>query len=338
MSLPRIGITLGDPGGIGPETVLKALSPGNSLPKVSYLLFGSSSVIEEEKRTLGLNIEIQPDEKTKESQIPSISLLEIETSLKTVKKGSPSKENGEASFLFFKKAVEEAEKGTVQALVTAPISKHSWNLAGLKWSGHTDYLSQAYSQAIMTFWSEKLKVALFTHHLPLKSALEEIKRKNLQDFFLNLHKSIEAIKPGIFHYMVAGLNPHCGEGGLFGHEDDTEIRPAVKLARQEGKLVEGPVPADTVFSKMKGGMYDAVVVMYHDQGHIPTKLVGFQYDDKTGQWGGLSGVNVTLGLPIVRTSVDHGTAFGKAGEGRANPQSMIDAIHLGALLSRKLKK
>jgi 4-hydroxythreonine-4-phosphate dehydrogenase len=134
---------------------------------------------------------------------------------------------------------------------------------------------------------------------------------------------------------VAGLNPHCGEEGLFGHEDDEEIRPAVEHAAGEGKNVEGPVPADTVFSKMRGGMYDAVVVMYHDQGHIPTKLVGFQYDEQTGQWGVMSGVNVTLGLPIVRTSVDHGTAFGKAGEGRANPQSMIEAIKLGALLAKK---
>ena len=117
---------------------------------------------------------------------------------------------------------------------------------------------------------------------------------------------------------------------MFGHEDDQEIRPAVEEVRAKGKRVEGPIPADTIFSKMKGGMYDAVVVMYHDQGHIPMKFLGFEYDEKTGQWGEMSGVNVTLGLPIVRASVDHGTAFGKAGEGRANPQSMIEAIKLAA--------
>ena len=122
---------------------------------------------------------------------------------------------------------------------------------------------------------------------------------------------------------------------MFGREDEEEILPAVESARNKGLEVEGPIPADTVFSKMKGGMYDAVVVMYHDQGHIPTKLIGFQYDEKTGQWGAMSGVNITLGLPIVRTSVDHGTAFGKAGEGRANPQSMIEAIQLGAKLAKK---
>jgi 4-hydroxythreonine-4-phosphate dehydrogenase len=132
---------------------------------------------------------------------------------------------------------------------------------------------------------------------------------------------------------VAGLNPHCGEGGLFGEEDDVEVRPAVAEAAARGWAVEGPIPADTVFSKMLGGLYDAVVVMYHDQGHIPTKLQGFKFDKATGVWGQMSGVNVTLGLPVVRTSVDHGTAFGKAGEGRANPQSLIDAVEMAALLS-----
>jgi 4-hydroxythreonine-4-phosphate dehydrogenase len=120
---------------------------------------------------------------------------------------------------------------------------------------------------------------------------------------------------------------------MFGVEDDREIRPAVEQAAREGVSVNGPIPADTVFSKMKGGMYDAVVVMYHDQGHIPMKVVGFQFDQRTSTWGAMAGVNITLGLPIVRTSVDHGTAFGKAGEGRANEQSMVEAIRLGALLA-----
>ncbi len=327
MSLPRIGITLGDPGGIGPETVLKAFSPGNSLPKISYLLFGSSSVIEEEKRILGLDIEIEPYEKTQKSLTPSLSLLEIETPLKTVKKGFPSKENGEASFLFFKRAVEEAENGTVQAFVTAPISKHSWNLAGLKWSGHTDFLSQSYSQAVMTFWSEKLKVALFTHHLPLKSALEEIKRKNLQDFFLNLHKTIETIKPGTFHYLVAGLNPHAGEEGLFGLEEREEIIPAITYAQKKGMRISGPYPPDTVFRKAINSSEKIVIALYHDQGLIPFKLESFE-----------KGVNVTLGLPFIRISPDHGTAFDIAGQGKASANSMVEAIKMACWLSPDLFK
>jgi 4-hydroxythreonine-4-phosphate dehydrogenase len=129
---------------------------------------------------------------------------------------------------------------------------------------------------------------------------------------------------------VCGLNPHCGEARMFGTEDDDEIKPAVEAAKAKGIVADGPIPADTIFSKMKGGMYDIVVTMYHDQGHIPTKLTGFQYDEKSKSWGAMAGVNISLGMPIIRTSVDHGTAFGKAGEGRANEQSLIEAIRYGA--------
>ena len=132
---------------------------------------------------------------------------------------------------------------------------------------------------------------------------------------------------------VSGLNPHSGEEGMFGREEIEEIGPAIEEACTMGIQVEGPVPPDTVFVKLKGGQYDAAVAMYHDQGHIPIKLVGFKYDDKLGKWGSLSGVNTTLGLPIIRTSVDHGVAFGKAGNGTANPESMIDAIKLAAVMA-----
>jgi 4-hydroxythreonine-4-phosphate dehydrogenase len=131
---------------------------------------------------------------------------------------------------------------------------------------------------------------------------------------------------------VAGLNPHCGEGGLFGREEIDEIVPAIAEARRQGIQAEGPMPSDTVFSQMKGGLYDIVVAMYHDQGHIPVKLSGFQYDGKTDTWSTMSGVNLTLGLPIIRSSVDHGVAFDKAGEGRANPQSMVEAIKMAVRL------
>jgi len=323
MSLTRIGITLGDPGGIGPETVLKALSSRNSLPNISYLLFGSSLVIEEEKRALNLNTEIHSFNETNDPQSPSVSLLDINSPLKTVKKGSPSKENGEASFLFFQQGVEEVQKGTVQALVTAPISKHSWNLAGLKWSGHTDFLSQICPQAIMTFWSEELKVALFSHHLPLKHALEKIKKKNLQDFFIFLHTTIESIKPGTFRFLVAGLNPHAGEEGLLGLEEEEEIIPAIAYAQKKGMRIDGPYPPDVVFRMALNHPEKIVIAHYHDQGLIPFKLKSFE-----------NGVNVTLGLPFIRTSPDHGTAFDIAGQGKANPESMIEAIKLAYELSQ----
>jgi 4-hydroxy-L-threonine phosphate dehydrogenase PdxA len=172
-------------------------------------------------------------------------------------------------------------------------------------------------------------------HVSLREACERVKRERVIKVVDLTHQALLKLGIDTPRIAVAGINPHCGEGGIFGREDEEEILPAVEHAVRSGKNVEGPIPADTVFPKMKGGMYDAVVVMYHDQGHIPIKLLGFQYDERTGSWGAMAGVNITLGLPIVRTSVDHGTAFGKAGEGKANPQSMIEAIRLAAVLSRK---
>ncbi len=322
MNIPKIGITLGDPGGIGPEIVLKALSSKTSLPKTSFVIFGSSLLVEEEKLALNLELDIQPFDKAKESIYPSLSLLEVKNPLKIVKKGSPTKENGQASFLFFKKAFEEAKSGTIQALVTAPVSKQSWKLAGLKWHGHTDFLSYVYPQAMMTFWSERIKVALFTHHLPLKAALEKIKKERLLDFFLLLHKHTEKIKPETFHFLVAGMNPHAGERGLFGSEEEEEIIPAIDRAKKEGMRISGPFPPDVVFRKALNQSDKIVIALYHDQGLIPFKLEAFE-----------KGVNTTLGLPFIRTSPDHGTAFDIASKRVSNPESMVEAIKLAYELS-----
>jgi 4-hydroxythreonine-4-phosphate dehydrogenase len=177
------------------------------------------------------------------------------------------------------------------------------------------------------------RVAHVSTHVSLREACDRVKKERVRKVIDLAHQTLLQLGIALPRIAVAGLNPHCGEGGLFGVEDDAEIAPAVAEARRAGINADGPLPADTVFSKMIGGMYDLVVVMYHDQGHIPTKTVGFKYDDKTGTWGSMAGVNITLGLPIIRTSVDHGTAFGKAGEGRANPQSMVEAIRLAARLA-----
>ena len=177
------------------------------------------------------------------------------------------------------------------------------------------------------------RVVHVSTHVSLREACDRVKKDRVLRVIHLTHSALKQFGIQSPRIAVAGLNPHCGEGGMFGFEDDQEIRPAVEQAAGEGVDVDGPIPADTVFSKMKGGMYDAVVVMYHDQGHIPMKVVGFQFDQQTSKWGAMAGVNITLGLPIVRTSVDHGTAFGKAGEGRANEQSMVEAIRLGGLLA-----
>jgi len=322
MTLPKIGISLGDPGGIGPEVTLKALASKNSLPEAHYVLFGSSFIIEEEKRTLSSSLDVELLEKLENSGSSWLSLLEVKNPISSLRKGFPSQENGEASFQFFKEAVEAAKKGKIQSLVTAPISKKSWKLAGLKWRGHTDYLSQIYSQAIMSFWSPKIKVALFSSHLPLKAAVERIKEENLLDFFLSLHRSLEKIQLGKHRFLVAGLNPHAGEDGFLGSEEIQEIIPAVKRAQEKGIKISGPYPPDVVFRESLNKPDVIVIALYHDQGLIPFKLQAFE-----------KGVNLTLGLPFVRTSPDHGTAFDIAGRGKANPQSMIEALKLARALS-----
>jgi len=324
MTIPKVGITLGDPGGVGPEIVLKAFSGKYSLPRADYILFGSSLVIEEAKKALGIELEIKPWDKLHKNRATfDLSFLEIDCPLKKIKKGSPSKENGLASFLFFKEAFQEARKGKIQALVTAPISKKSWDLAGLEWRGHTDFLGQFYPQAIMAFWSEKIKIALYTHHLPLKNALKEIKKEKLSKFFLLLSKSLERTRFGEFEFLVAGLNPHAGEEGLLGSEEKEEIIPAIRKAQSKGVAISGPFPPDVVFRKALGHSEKIVIALYHDQGLIAFKLESFE-----------NGVNLTLGLPFIRTSPDHGTAFDIAEKNMANPQSMIEAIKLACELSQ----
>jgi 4-hydroxythreonine-4-phosphate dehydrogenase len=167
-------------------------------------------------------------------------------------------------------------------------------------------------------------------HVSLREAVDRVKQDRIYREITLAQSTLQRLGIESPRIAVAGLNPHAGESGMFGREEIEEIEPAVKQAVAAGLTVDGPIPPDTVFSKMAGGQYDIVVVMYHDQGHIPTKLKGFQYDQKTNTWGSMSGVNITCGLPIIRVSVDHGTAFGKAGEGRANPESMIQAIQIAA--------
>jgi 4-hydroxythreonine-4-phosphate dehydrogenase len=171
------------------------------------------------------------------------------------------------------------------------------------------------------------RVVHVSTHVSLKEAIARVKTPRVLRVIELADDALKRIGISSPRIAVAALNPHAGENRMFGDEDDDEVKPAVEQARQKGITAEGPIPADTVFSKMKGGQYDIVVCMYHDQGHIPTKLTGFEYNEKTKTWTSMSGVNVTLGLPIIRASVDHGVAFGKAGEGRANPESMVQALH-----------
>ena len=308
MIRPKIGITLGDPGGIGPEVTLKSLFSLSSLPDAQYILFGSQNVIDAERSALNLDSSTRSD---------SISLHEVDLLPDPVVRGKPAAPNGAASFRYFERAVQQAEEGIVQAIVTAPISKQSWGLAGIPWAGHTEYLSRSYPDAIMFFWAADLKVALFTHHLPLRKAIAKIEHKSLLDFILRLHANMNKIQSSGFEFLVSGLNPHAGENGLMGSEEREQILPAIEKARSAGVPVSGPFPPDVVFRSALNKPDKIVIALYHDQGLIPFKLTAFE-----------RGVNLTLGLPFVRTSPDHGTAFDIAGRGMADPASMIEAIRL----------
>ncbi|MFQ6037744.1 MAG: 4-hydroxythreonine-4-phosphate dehydrogenase PdxA [Candidatus Aminicenantales bacterium] len=305
MTLPRIGITLGDPSGIGPEVALKTLSDPDRLPPADYVVFGSQRVIEEEKRALGVDLKIP------------FSIHEVRHVPSDFRKGVPSKNSGKASFLYVKAAVTEASKGRLHAVVTAPVSKHAWHQAGIRWAGHTDYLTHLYPEAMMAFWSDPLKVILFTHHLSLKQAAAAVKKPDLLRFFFRIHRYVLTTIDQKPRFLVAGLNPHAGEEGLLGDEEEKHIRPAVAEARKQGIPITGPLPPDVVFREALDHPGVFAIAMYHDQGLIPFKLVAFE-----------RGVNMTLGLPFVRTSPDHGTAFDRAGKGLASPASMREAIRL----------
>jgi 4-hydroxythreonine-4-phosphate dehydrogenase len=305
MTLPRIGITLGDHGGIGPEIILKVLdSP--ELPHGNYILYGSLPFItaEAERRRLTAAL--------RRCRIIDVPLT---SSLPTGHR--PTVESGSASFATLQQGVEAARKGELDALVTAPISKHSWQMAGIPWAGHTDYLEHLFPGAIMAFFSERLNVALYTHHLPLEQALSKIRTEPLENFLLRLYGYAQPLVGKELQLMLAGLNPHAGEGGLLGDEEAEVILPALEAARQHGVPVSGPYPPDIVCRKALDRPECLVVSLYHDQGLVAFKLISFK-----------TGVNVTLGLPFVRTSPDHGTAFDIAGHDQADPGSMLAAVCL----------
>lgn len=336
--LPIVGISMGDPGGIGPEICAKALAERDIYRICRPLVVGDARVIADAVRFSGLELRTAPCRRVSEARFShgTIDVFDLENlPLEKLRHKQVTAEQGKASFEYVAKVIELARAGEIDATVTGPINKAAINAAGYHYAGHTEIyaeLTGTRNYAMMLAEGD-FRVAHVSTHVSLREACERVKRGRVLEVIRLAHDALRRLGIDSPRIAVAGLNPHCGEGGLFGREDDEEIAPAVADARAAGIDAEGPLPADTVFSKMRGGMYDLVVVMYHDQGHIPTKLVGFQFDARTGAWGQMAGVNVTLGLPVIRVSVDHGTAFGKAGEGRANPQSMIEAIRLAARLA-----
>jgi len=333
-----IAITMGDAAGIGPEIIVKALEQKSLHRQALSVVVGDAGAMEQ---ALGiaksaLKIHAISDLTQVQDDPQVINVLDLKNiDLKNLKHGKVDPMPGKAAVEYIQKAVALAMDGKVGAIVTAPIHKEAINKAGFHYSGHTELLADLThtKDYAMILAHGGFRVAHVTTHVSMRKACDRIKKERVLTVIRLTHEFLNKLGIEDPCIGVAGLNPHSGEDGLFGDEEINEITPAIEEAKKQGWKVDGPVPPDTVFAKMKGKQYDAVVAMYHDQGHIAIKLVGFSLKPGGKIWDKMSGVNITVGLPIIRTSVDHGVAFGKAGEGRANPESMVDAMKLAIQLS-----
>lgn len=330
----RIAITMGDPAGIGPEIVVKALTNKTIYEKCIPIVIGDYEALQDAIRFSDLDLTLLEIKEPEDAE-GRYGVIEF-INLNYLKPGSWNyKENsvlcGEASFQYVIKAIAYAKEKAVAAVITAPINKESINMAGHHYSGHTEIFAEytGTKDYAMLLASENLRVIHVTTHCALTEACRLIRKERVFTVIKLAEQGCKMLGIDNPRIGVAGLNPHCSEDGLFGTEETSEIIPAVQEAKQLGINVEGPIPPDTVFVKCRAGIYDIVVAMYHDQGHIPLKLNAFQWDEEKKQYKSVRGINCTIGLPVIRASVDHGTAFGKAGEGRANADSMLDAIETG---------
>jgi len=308
MLRPAIGITMGDPAGIGPEVILKALGRGRLERYCRPIVIGSSAVM---ARAGGAGL-------------PMIDCVRVD--LRRIPPGKVSRWAGQAAAEALQAAVRLALEEHLAAVVTGPVSKQALHLAGHRYPGQTEFLARlcGAKKVAMMLATGKLRVALATTHIPLGQVSASLTRARVRDVILLADSALRELF-GIRHPRVAvcALNPHAGDGGIFGSEEGDIIGPAVHDAKRRGLRVQGPLPADTLFAAAARQRYDVVVAMYHDQGLIPVKMSGFG-----------TAVNITLGLPIIRTSPDHGTAFDIAAKGSANPDSMIRAVRLAAQLAR----
>ena len=334
---PLIGISVGDPAGIGPEITAKALNEKQIYDICRPLAVCDLDVMKEAIRFSGLDLKVLAVSQAAEGkyEFGTIDVLDMNNvDMGKLEYKTVAAMTGKASFEYIEKVIRLAQAGEIDATVTGPIHKEAINAAGYHYAGHTEIYgdltgTRDYS---MMLADGDFRVAHVTTHVSLREACDRVKKARVLKVIELADATLKKIGIAAPRIAVAGLNPHAGENGLFGDEEIKEITPAVEEAKSRGINIDGPIPGDTVFSKMQGGQYDIVVVMYHDQGHIPTKLMGFQFNKETNTWFSMSGVNITLGLPIIRSSVDHGVAFGKAGEGRANPESMIQALNMAVKL------
>ena len=348
MALPILAITAGDPAGSGPEITARAFTHSEIYDQCRPLVIGDTVVLEQAIKTCGLEDQIKintvtdPADAKYEQGTMDVYDMGIISSMEEVGIGTINATAGEAAFQYVVKAIELANADTVDGTITNAISKEAINMAGHHYSGHTEIYADytGTKKYCMMLAHNDFRVAHVSTHVSLREACDRAKKERVLEVIemanqVCLDLGIENPK-----VAVAGLNPHCGEHGMFGTEEIEEIGPAIEAAKAEGINAIGPCPPDTVFSQMNGGWYDITVVMYHDQGHIPTKVLGFVYNREKQAWNAVAGINITLGLPIVRVSVDHGTAYDHAGKGDANELSLLNAIEYGAKMaeSRLAKK
>jgi 4-hydroxythreonine-4-phosphate dehydrogenase len=329
--VPVLGITMGDPAGVGPEITAKALARPEVAAACHPIVIGDRSVMAATlsllRSPLTLHAVASVDDcEFEPGHLECLDLANVD--LGTLPKATVSAEAGRAAYAYIETAVRLCQGGRIDGIVTAPVNKEALAAAGVQHSGHTEILARltATKDFAMLLMGKELKVIHVTTHVALRRVPDLVTRERVGRVIHLAQQTMTGLGRPRARIAVCGLNPHAGEDGLFGDEEKTQIIPAIEEARRAGLDVHGPLPADTLFSRARGGEFDIVLAMYHDQGHVPVKTLGFNYDEKSGTWTGLSGVNVTVGLPFLRVSVDHGTAFDRAWKGIANPESMLEAI------------
>jgi 4-hydroxythreonine-4-phosphate dehydrogenase len=326
-SRPLLAITMGDPAGVGPEVTARALDRPEVWEACRPLVVGDAPCMEEAVHIVGSRRPVRaissPAEAGTDHSLDVLDLANVDVS--QLVRGQVSAQAGQAAYEYIQRAVHLALKDEVAGVVTAPINKEALHAAGVRYAGHTEILADLCGAkgVAMMLVAGQMRVSHVTTHVSLRDAVERVTVERILRVAHLTHTALARMgvtKPCI---ALAGLNPHAGERGLFGNEEQDIIRPAVETAQALGCNVLGPFSPDSVFLRASQGEFDAVIAMYHDQGHIPIKLLGFH-----------EGVNVTLGLPIIRTSVDHGTAFDIVGTGRADERSLVAALRLAAQMAQ----
>jgi 4-hydroxythreonine-4-phosphate dehydrogenase len=314
MPLPRIAITMGDPSGVGPEIVMKSLAHPEVHSICHPIVIGDADRLNAAGRISGINL-----------RVPDIECIDLKLVPKDLPWGKLSAVAGDAAFQFVKLATELAMRGDVDAICTAPLNKEALQAAGHMYPGHTELLAELTGtpEVSMLLTAPHLRVIHVTTHMGLLDAIERIEPGLVERTIARGDEVLRRARIARRKIGVCGINPHAGENGLFGRgEEQTKIAPAIAACRARGIDVEGPLPADTLFYRAARGDFDMVVAMYHDQGHGPVKVLGLE-----------AGVNITVGLPVIRTSVDHGTAFDIAGTGKADERSLLEALRQAAALA-----